>query len=75
MADLETFNTKNKYTDYAFKVGKPLTQEVDADRANVIVPVVLDLKHDFESASPQNPPQPTRDAAEPRFAVSEKPLN
>jgi hypothetical protein len=45
MADLETFNTKNKYTDYDFKVGKPLAQEVDADRANVIVPLVLDLKH------------------------------
>jgi hypothetical protein len=45
MADLETFNTINKYTAYDFKVGKPLTQEIDADRANVIVPVVLDLKH------------------------------
>src|ERR1700757_4506365 len=45
MAGLKTFNTKNKYTDYDFKVGKPLTQEVDADHANVIVPLVLDLKH------------------------------
>jgi len=45
MADLDKFNTENKYTAYDFKVGKPLTQEIKGDRANVIVPVALDLKH------------------------------
>ena len=44
MADLATDSAKNKDTDFKFTVGKPLTQVVVGDRANVIVPVVLDLK-------------------------------
>jgi ketosteroid isomerase-like protein len=35
---------RNKDTDFKSTVGKPLTQVVVGDRANVIVPVVLDLK-------------------------------
>jgi hypothetical protein len=46
MADLDNFNTANKYTDYDFKPGKPLSQDVEGERANVVIPVVLDLKHD-----------------------------
>lgn len=45
MADLDNFNTANKYTDYDFKPGKPLSQDVEGERANVVIPVVLDLKH------------------------------
>ena len=44
MADFATDSAKNKDTDFKFTVGKPLTQVVVSDRANVIVPVVLDLK-------------------------------
>ena len=46
MADLVNFNTANKYTDYDFRPGKPLSQDVEGERANVVIPVVLDLKHD-----------------------------
>jgi hypothetical protein len=46
MSDLDSYNTSNRYTDYDFKVGKPLTNDVEGGHANVIVPVVLDLKHD-----------------------------
>ena len=46
MADLDNFNTANKYTDYDFKPGKPLSQDVEGERANVVIPVVLDFKHD-----------------------------
>ena len=46
MSDLNSYNTSNRYTDYDFKVGKPLTTDVKGEHANVIVPVVLDLKHD-----------------------------
>jgi hypothetical protein len=44
MADFPTDSAKNKDTDFKFTVGKPLTQVVVGDRANVIVAVVLDLK-------------------------------
>jgi hypothetical protein len=46
MTDLNIFNVSNKYTNYDFMVGEPLTQDIEGERANVIVPVVLDLKHD-----------------------------
>ncbi|MGA9314492.1 MAG: hypothetical protein WBV77_07675, partial [Solirubrobacteraceae bacterium] len=46
MVDLDNFNTANKYTDYDFKPGQPLSQDVEGERANVVIPVVLDLKHD-----------------------------
>jgi hypothetical protein len=46
MSDLDSYNTSNRYTDYDFTVGKPLTYEVEGEYANVIVPVVLDLRHD-----------------------------
>jgi len=42
--DCATDSAKNKYTDFNFTVGKPLSQVVAGDHANVIVPVVLDLK-------------------------------
>jgi hypothetical protein len=45
MASLDVFNAKNKYTDYDFKAGKPLTQDIEGARANVVVPVVPELKH------------------------------
>lgn len=45
MTDLDNFNTTNKYTDYDFKPGRPLSQDVEGERANVVVPVVLNLKH------------------------------
>jgi hypothetical protein len=45
MADLDKYNAENKYTDYDFKIGKPLSEENQGTRANVVVPVVLDLKH------------------------------
>jgi hypothetical protein len=44
MADFATDSTKHKYTDFDFMVQKPLSQEVDGDRANVVVPVVVDIK-------------------------------
>jgi hypothetical protein len=46
MSALDSYNTRNRYTDYDFKVGKPLMYEVEGKHANVIVPVVLDLRHD-----------------------------
>jgi hypothetical protein len=44
MADFAKDSAKNKDTDFKFTVGKPLTAVVVGDRANVIVPVALDLK-------------------------------
>ena len=46
MSDLDSYNSSNRYTDYDFKVGKPLTNDVKGEHANVIVPIVLDLKRD-----------------------------
>ena len=44
MADLATYCTKHSDTDLKFTLGKPLSQEVDGDHGNVIVPLVLDFK-------------------------------
>src|SRR5262245_14269451 len=46
MSDLDSYNARNRYTDSNFKVGKPLTYEVEGEHASGIVPVVLDLRHD-----------------------------
>lgn len=45
-SDLDSYNARNRYTDYDFKLGQPLTYEVEGEHANFIVPVVLDLRHD-----------------------------
>jgi len=50
MADFAKDSAKNKDTDFKFTVGKPLTAVVVGDRANVIVPVGLDLKEDGKPA-------------------------
>ena len=44
MADLATYCTKHADTDLKFTLEKPLSQEVDGDHGDVIVPVVLDFK-------------------------------
>ena len=44
MADLAIYCTKHEDTDLKFTLAKPLSQEVDGDRGNVIVPLVLDFK-------------------------------
>jgi hypothetical protein len=44
MADVATYCTRHEDTDFKFTLGKPLHQEVDGDRGNVIVPLVLDFK-------------------------------
>jgi hypothetical protein len=51
MADLATYCKKHDDTDLNFTPAKPLSQGVDGDHGNVIVPVVLDLK---ESGKPLN---------------------
>jgi len=44
MADLATFCTKHKDTPVRFTLAKPLSQEVDGDHGNVIVPLLLNFK-------------------------------
>jgi hypothetical protein len=44
MADLATYCTKHQDTDLKFTLAKPLSHEVDGDRGNVIVPLVLHYK-------------------------------
>ena len=44
MADLAIYCTKHQDTDLKFTLAKPLSQEVDGDHGNVIVPLVLDFK-------------------------------
>jgi hypothetical protein len=46
MVDLAIYCTKHADADLKFTVGKPLTQEVDGDHGNVIVPLVLDFKEE-----------------------------
>ena len=45
-SDLDIYNQSQGFTDYDFEVGTPLTNDVEGKLANVIVPVVLNLKHD-----------------------------
>jgi hypothetical protein len=45
-SDLDIYNQSQGFTDYDFEVGTPLTNDVEGALANVIVPVVLNLKHD-----------------------------
>jgi hypothetical protein len=44
MADLAIYCTKHDDTNLNFTLAKPLSQEVDGDHGNVIVPVVVDFK-------------------------------
>lgn len=44
MAAAATYCTKHEDTDLRFALGKPLSQEVDGDNGNVVVPLVLDFK-------------------------------
>jgi hypothetical protein len=44
MADLATYCKKHEDTELRFTLAKPLSQEVDGDHGNVIVPLVLDFK-------------------------------
>jgi hypothetical protein len=46
MADLATYCTKHKDTPVKFTLAKPLSQEIDGDHSNVIVPLVLDFKEE-----------------------------
>ena len=45
-SDLDIYNQSQGFTNYDFEVGTPLTNDVEGALANVIVPVVLNLKHD-----------------------------
>jgi len=44
MADAAVYCTKHEDTDVKFTLAKPLSQEFNGDRGNVIVPLVLDFK-------------------------------
>jgi hypothetical protein len=44
MADLAIYCTKHEDTDLKFTLAKPLSQEVDGNHGNVIVPLVLDFR-------------------------------
>ena len=44
MADLATYCTKHDDADLKFTLAKPLSQEVEGDHGNVIVPLGLDFK-------------------------------
>jgi|SRR5215469_1563976 len=45
-SDLDISNIKEGFSDYFFDVGTPQSIEVEGTLAQVIVPVVIDLKHD-----------------------------
>lgn len=44
MADLAIYCKKHEDTDLKFTLAKPISQEVDGDHGNVIVPLVLNFK-------------------------------
>ncbi len=44
MADLATYCTKHEDAPLSFTLAKPLSQEVDGEHGNVIIPVVVDFK-------------------------------
>jgi len=44
MADLATYCKKHEDADFKFTLAKPLSQEVDGDHGNVIMPLTLDYK-------------------------------
>lgn len=44
MADLATYCTRHDDTDLKFTLAKPLSQEVEGEHGNVIVPLGLDFK-------------------------------
>ena len=52
-SDLDTYNLSQGFTDYYFDVGAPLTNDIEGAVAQVIVPVVIDLKH---NGQPENYP-------------------
>jgi hypothetical protein len=50
-SDLDSYNISQGFTDYHFEVGAPQTNDVEGALAQVIVPVVLDLKHNGQPES------------------------
>jgi hypothetical protein len=50
-SDLDSYNISQGFTDYYFEVGAPLTNDVEGALAQVILPVVLDLKHNGQPES------------------------
>jgi hypothetical protein len=50
-SDLDSYNITQGFTDYFFDVGPPLDNDVEGSLAQVIVPVVIDLKHDGQPES------------------------
>jgi hypothetical protein len=50
-SDLDIYNISQGFTDYYFEVGTPQPIDVEGALAQVIVPVVLDLKHNGQPES------------------------
>ena len=50
-SDLDIYNVSQGFTDYYFDVGEPLPIDVEGALAQVIVPVVIDLKHNGQPES------------------------
>jgi len=50
-SDLDIYNASQGFQDYNFEAGTPLSIDVEGALAQVIVPVVLDLKHDGQPES------------------------
>jgi|SRR5215469_3916939 len=45
MSDFDKSNIVEGFTDYDFEPGTPTTNDIEGTRANVILPVVINLKH------------------------------
>jgi ketosteroid isomerase-like protein len=50
-SDLDIYNASQGFTDYEFDVGTPTNNDIEGANASVIVPVVLNLKHDGQPQS------------------------